>query len=92
MNQDQLLGLLRNVISLGGGFALGRGYLTGEQVSLIGGIATSVVPVVWTYFSHTNSAKIAAVEAIPEVAKIVVNGGGLTDITGDPARPKVVRQ
>ena len=93
MNQDQLLGLLRNVLALGGGFALGHGYLSGEQVTLIGGIATAVVPVVWSYIANTDRAKLAAVAALPDVKKIVTTSmpvnSAVKDALTDPSQPKI---
>ncbi len=72
MNQDQFLGMLRNLIAFSGGIAIGHGWLNSEQVTLIGGAIAAVAPVIWTYFVHTDSAKIAAVTALPDVSKVVV--------------------
>src|SRR5712691_10118704 len=72
MNQDQVLGMLRNILAVGGGYAIGHGWLNDSQAVLIGGAVTSLAPLVWTYFAHTDGAKIAAASALPEIAKIVV--------------------
>jgi hypothetical protein len=94
MNQDQLLGLLRNLISVGGGYAIGRGWLNGEQVTLLGGLVGTLVPLLWTVFVHTDSAKIAAASALPDVAKIIVAPTAPTDSAAavaarDSSQPKV---
>ena len=93
MNQDQVLGVLRNLIALGGGFALGHGYLSGEQITLIGGVLTAAAPVVWTYFSHTDGAKLAAAAALPDVRKIVVaansGNGAIKEAVLDPTQTKI---
>ncbi len=93
MNQDQLLGLVRNLVSLGGGFAIGRGYLTGEQVTLVGGIVGAVAPVLWSYFAHTDAAKLSAAAALPDVKKIVTVASpvsaGVASVAQDPEQTKI---
>ncbi len=92
MNQDQLIGLLRNAVSVGGGYAIGRGWLNGEQVTLLGGAIGTVVPLVWTYFAHTDAAKLSAAAAIPDVKKIVVSvnsNGPIKEAANDPAQSKI---
>ena len=95
-NQDQVLGLLRNIIMLAGGIAIGRGWLTSEQVTLLGGVVGAAVPLVWTIFAHTDSAKIAAVTAIPEVKQVVVAANAPADSAAgaaaiDRLQPKVTK-
>ncbi len=91
MNQDQLIGLLRNAVSVGGGYAMGRGWLNGEQVTLIGGAVGTLVPLVWTYFAHTDAAKLSAAAAMPDVKKIVVasTNGAFKEAANDPAQSKI---
>jgi len=93
MNQDQVLGFVRNAIMLGGGIAIGRGWLTGEQVTMISGLAGAAVPFVWTFFVHTDAAKIAAVTALPDVKKIITVPNPANDAVraavNDSSQPKV---
>jgi len=94
MNQDQFLGMIRNLIAFGGGIAIGRGWLNSEQVTLLGGIIVAVAPFIWSYFAHTDSAKIAAVVALPDIAKVVVKLTAPPDsaaavAASDPSQPKV---
>lgn len=96
MNQDQALGLARNLISFLGGIAASRGWFSTEQITMIGGIAAAVVPFVWTMFAHTDSAKIAAVTAMPDIRQVVVNTGAQQDTAAsvaasDPLQPKVTK-
>ena len=60
MNQDQLMGAVRTIMSAIGGYVMGRGWLTSDQVTLIGGVATALIPLLWSYASHTDRAKVAA--------------------------------
>jgi len=75
MNQDQVLGIFRTLIGIGSGYAVGNGWLTGEQVTLIGGAAGAIVPLVWSFFAHTDSAKLAAAAALPGDAKLAAFNG-----------------
>src|SRR5882672_6563452 len=75
MNQDQVLGIFRTLIGIGSGYAVGNGWLTGEQVTLIGGAAGAIVPLIWSFFAHTDSAKIAAAAALPGDAKLAAFSG-----------------
>ncbi len=92
-NQDQVLGLVRNLLALGGGVAIGRGWITGEQLAQIGGLAGGLVPVVWTLFAHTDGAKLAAVAALPDVKKIITVAAPTSDAVKvavtDSSQPKI---
>ena len=96
MNQDQVLGIVRTLIGSLGGYAIGRGWLNGEQVTLISGIAVAVVPAVWSYYAHTDSAKIASVTAMKDVAKVVIAPTAPSDsaaaaAAADTSQPKVTK-
>lgn len=93
MNQDQILSLVRQIVALGGGIAIGRGWLTADQLTLITGIVTALVPLVWGVYAHTNSSKMASVESMPDVKNIVIEAGANGSVGAaahDPSRPKVV--
>lgn len=81
MNQDQFLSFVRNIIGIGGGYAIGRGWLNSEQVTMLGGIAAAIIPFVWSFTAHTDSAKIKAVAALPDIRKIIT--------VPDPKNPDV---
>lgn len=70
MNQDQVLSLVRWIISAAGGFVIGKGWLNAEQLTMVGGLVTTLVPLVWSLFAHTNSAKLASAAAIPGIVKL----------------------
>lgn len=69
-NQDQILSLVRSIAAVLGGYAIGRGWINSEQLTLIGGIFASLVPLIWGMMVHTDSAKVAAVVAMPAPAKL----------------------
>lgn len=84
INQDQLLSTLRSILAIVGGWAVGRGYITNDQLVLIGGALTALVPVVWGIAVHTTSATIKAGAAADGVEKIVLK----TQTQADAVAPK----
>ena len=96
-NTEQLMSLLRAVLQIMGTALVAHGTLginaaLWEQIS--GGILM-LAPIVWSMFAHTDSAKIAAVAAMPDVEKIVVQpkaADGVGAALADPAQTKVVSQ
>jgi hypothetical protein len=95
MNQEQALASLRGVIAAVGGFALGRGWISGDVLTLITGVVGAVFPLAWGIFAHTDSAKMASVESMPEVKAIVVERGANGSVgaaADDPNRGKVIHE
>lgn len=72
MNQEQLLGIVRWLVATGCGYLIGKGLMTAEQATLIGGAAVSIVPLVWTYIAHTNKSLVASAQSVP-AAQVVVS-------------------
>jgi glycerol-3-phosphate dehydrogenase len=95
MNQEQFLGALRNLTMLGCGIAIGHGWITAEQSTLIVGAIVSLGPLAWSYFAHTNAAKLIAAAGVPEVKSIVVDrnsNGKIGDAADSPSTPKIVKE
>ena len=86
MNLDQVLGSVRAILALVSGYALGKGWADADTITLVSGVIVAVIPLVWSYVAHTQQAKIASVEAMPNVAKIVTTDQKTADASG----PKVV--
>lgn len=103
MNSDQMLSALRTLIAVLSGVAIGHGWLTADQAATLGanvlaivGALATLVPLLWGLKSHSDASKIAAVAAMPEVAKIVPSATAARDsavvqAAFDPSQPKVVR-
>ncbi len=92
MNQDQVLSGARSIVAILGGYAIGRGWITTDQLTLITGVVVAIIPLMLGIRANTNSAKMASVEAMPDVQKIVVYpsaNGSVADAAHDPTRPKV---
>jgi hypothetical protein len=49
--------ILRVVGSFIGGYLLSKGYLTGEQLAQIGGVALPVVAILWSLIKNHNTTK-----------------------------------
>ena len=72
MNQEQFMGFARTMIALVSGWLVGHGYQTAADGELFSGFAIGLLPFVWSYMSHTDAAKIASVNAMPDEAKAMV--------------------
>jgi hypothetical protein len=94
INQDQVTGLARIIVPVGVSYAVGRGWISASGAGDVTAALLTIGASVWTIFAHTNSAKIAAVEALPSVTKIVVDPKAPSDdaaaqAAADHDRPKV---
>lgn len=92
MNQDQLLSFVRTAMGALSAIALTHGIGTSSIWELITGMVLAVAPLLWGYFAHSDSAKLAAVEALPGVQNITVHasaGDGVMAAALDLTRPKV---
>jgi|SRR5215468_2991174 len=78
MNQDQYMSLVRTIITaVGSGVAI---YATQQQQALWGVISGAIIaaaPIAWSMYVHSDSGKIAAVSAMPEVKAITVTDQAL---------------
>ena len=93
MNQDQTLSIVRTIMGSVSVWAMGKGYGDSNLWTFLGGVAALAVPFVWGIYVHTDSSKLAAVEAMPDVKSIVpVTGasGAVAAAVADPNRPKVI--
>ncbi len=79
INQEQLLSVLRSVLAVVGGWAVGRGYVTADQLTLVGGLLASLVPLVWGIVVHTPANTVKAAAATPGVTKIVMDSQASAD-------------
>ncbi len=71
MNQDQVLGFIRQIVSMACGVLLGRGWITAEQVPMILAAVAGIVPLIWSFMAHSNKAKVASAQAVPSAQVLV---------------------
>jgi len=91
-NQEQVMSLLRDALSISGTALAIFGYGNSEQWQAIIGVAMMVAPSIWGLFTHTHASAVATAAAIPEVAKIEIKqtpeGTALKDAAG--SRPEAL--
>lgn len=93
MNYDQLLGILRVIVPVGLGFLTSKGWIPAGAAGDVGTAALGVGAAIWSYYAHTDSAKIAAVTALPDVKKIITapypSNPAVKEAAVDSSQPKV---
>ena len=94
LNQDQFMGILRALVPAGMAYAVGRGWVSASSAGEVSAAAITIGAAAWSGFANTNSAKLAAVEALPEVRSIVVKptapaSSAAVEAAADIERPKV---
>lgn len=51
MKKEQVLGLVRHLLTLGGGYAIGNGLIDDASATQIIGAVTTVIGLVWSWYS-----------------------------------------
>lgn len=97
MNQDQVAGILRIAVTGVCTWLAAKGFSAFGDEGVIAQISAAVVAVAlaaWSFYSHTDTSKLNAVAAMPEVQKIVVKPSNPNTAAGEAAadttKPKVV--
>ena len=72
LNQDQVGGAVRAVLSAIGGYFVGKGTLSADTMTAIMGAVGPVIAVIWTLLANTQTAKVASVNAIDGKAVVDV--------------------
>lgn len=101
INSQQWLSVARWVVSFGGGFFVGKGYITAEQLSsvtsnlptIISGVA-AVATLIWGVTNKTDRSLVVQAAAVPGVKAVVVDTAVAPAAVADTAKaanqPKVV--
>lgn len=64
---EQLLGILRAILAAGGGFLIGKGWVSAETWAWIGGGVLTVGPAIWSWITNRPGAIAAKAQAIDGV-------------------------
>jgi hypothetical protein len=75
MNYEQITGILKIVVPVVCAILAPIGFSGFSDPATIGAITTGVVAIgagLWSYFSHTNAAKIASAAAIDPEVKVLI--------------------
>lgn len=67
MSGDQLLGILRAVLSAAGGFVLAKGWVSAEMWAWITGGALTIGPAIWSWLTNRPASIAAAAQNIQGV-------------------------
>jgi hypothetical protein len=92
MNLDQLLSLLRTILKVVGGILVAHGYISDGGWEQVAGLILTLAPIGWDLYVHSTSGKLAAVEAMDDVAKVITTPGATGAVAAaaaDDSRPKV---
>lgn len=92
--QDMVNGILRALVPPMLAYVAAKGWIPESSVGDVLAALSAAGAAIWSVYNKTDTAKIAAVEAIPDVAKIVAvpnpdPTGAMADAVADSARPKV---
>lgn len=86
LTKEQLIAVSATIVSSLGGYAAGKGWLTGDQLTTLTSLVPQVInvfaigiPLVVAFIANTKKAKIATVAALPDVSKIVMTSQAAAD-------------
>lgn len=71
MNSEQLTSLLRTVLQVAGGIAVGRGWVDAETSTAIAGAIVTIVVTGWSLWIRRSAGLVASAATVPGVATIV---------------------
>lgn len=84
MDNDQIKGIVRWLLTVGGGFAIAKGWVTKTDWSALVndilaaiGVLAPMVGLLWSMYDKMRKQRIAAVAALPEVKTVVLNDPSL---------------
>ena len=55
VQQEQVMGIIRHVITFAGGYLVSRGKLSPTDAETIAGIVASIAGVAWSFLAKTNT-------------------------------------
>ncbi len=79
INQEQLLSLARWAATSAAMWAVGKGYVSADNVPLVVGAVVSLSMLCWGLFVHTPANTVKAAAATPGVTKIVMDSQASAD-------------
>lgn len=87
MSSDQILGILRAILSAAGGFILAKGWVNAETWAWITGGVLTVGPSIWSWISNRPAAIAASAQNIPGV-NVQVTGAAPAGVAESVATAK----
>ncbi len=68
MNSEQVAALARTLVQVGGGIAVGRGWITADEAATLGGAVVAIVATAWGLYARRNSALVASAAKVQAAA------------------------
>lgn len=93
-NQEQVSALVRWITVLIGGWMVQKGWIDSSQVTLLVGITTAILPLVWSVIQKTQARRLKAIVSIPGVKVVVGPDASATvqDLARDKNQPNIVEE
>ena len=60
VNQDQVLSVLRSLLTVGGTWLVSHGVMTDTDWTTVAGAILAVAPIAWGWYAHSKKGKLAA--------------------------------
>ncbi|ACL58789.1 hypothetical protein [Methylobacterium nodulans] len=73
MNSEQLTSLLRTLLQVAGGIAVGRGWIDADTATALTGAIVTILVTLWGLYARRNAALVAAAAKVPEVKTILAD-------------------
>lgn len=70
MNSEQLTSLLRTVLQVAGGIAIGRGWIDAETATAVTGALVTIAATAWSLYTRRSAGLVASAAAVPGVTSI----------------------
>ncbi len=73
MNQTQIQQLITGAVATIGGYAVGQGWISADQIPLISGFLISAFALAYSVYASRRKAQISAVAKLPDVDSVTVD-------------------
>ncbi|MEH3144410.1 MAG: hypothetical protein PGN34_03465 [Methylobacterium frigidaeris] len=71
MNSEQALSLLRTMLQVCGGIAVGRGWIGADEMTAVIGAVLTLAATAWGLYARRAAGLVAAAASLPEVHRIL---------------------
>jgi hypothetical protein len=86
VNPEQIASLVRTIVQFGGGYFVGKGVLTGDELTLIVSGVVTLAVTLWGIWARSDNNLIKSAADVPAVKEIVAP---VSSAATDPSYSKV---
>jgi hypothetical protein len=83
MNWEQISSILRHILTFGGGFVVGKGWISETVMLELVGAALTVGGAIWAMFNKTQASIVASAAAQPDVKSITLEPSASASLVKD---------